>query len=68
MITAVRTLLATLANLFAAHRDEEGQGLAEYALILALVAILAIVALIFMGQQVSDKLTIIGNTVASAAP
>ncbi len=27
------------------HRDEEGQGLAEYALILALIAIVAIVAL-----------------------
>jgi hypothetical protein len=31
------------------HRDEEGQGLAEYALILALIAIVAIVALIFLG-------------------
>ncbi len=35
------------------HRDEEGQGLAEYALILALIAIVAIVALIFLGGQVS---------------
>jgi Flp pilus assembly pilin Flp len=35
------------------NRDEEGQGLAEYALILALIAIIAIIALIFLGQQVS---------------
>ena len=35
-------------------RDEEGQGLAEYALILALIAIVAIVALIFLGGQVSQ--------------
>ena len=35
------------------RRDEEGQGLAEYALILALIAIVAIVALIFLGGQVS---------------
>ena len=34
-------------------QDEEGQGLAEYALILALIAIVAIVALIFLGGQVS---------------
>ena len=34
-------------------RDEEGQGLAEYALILALIAIVAIIALIFLGTQVS---------------
>ncbi len=31
-------------------RDEEGQGLAEYALILALIAIVAIVALHLPGQ------------------
>ena len=68
VITAVRTPFATLAALFAARRDEDGQGLVEYALIIALIAIVAIVALLFMGSQVSDKLTIIGNTVASAAP
>jgi pilus assembly protein Flp/PilA len=46
-------------------RDEDGQGLAEYALILALIAIVAIAALLFMGSQVSDKLTIIGTTLQS---
>ena len=40
-----------------------GQGLAEYALILALIAIVAIVALMFMGQQVSDKLSVIGSNI-----
>jgi pilus assembly protein Flp/PilA len=46
-------------------RDEDGQGLAEYALILALIAVIAIAALLFMGGQVSDKLTVIGNTLQS---
>ncbi len=41
--------------------DETGQGLAEYALILALIAVIAIVALIFLGTQISDKLSVIGN-------
>ena len=41
--------------------DETGQGLAEYALILALIAIVAIIALIFLGSQVSDKLSVVGN-------
>jgi pilus assembly protein Flp/PilA len=45
------------------HRDEEGQGLAEYALILALIAIVAIVALIFLGSQVSKILSTVGNSV-----
>ena len=45
------------------NRDEEGQGLAEYALILALIAIVAIVALIFLGGQVSGILSKVGSSV-----
>ena len=44
-------------------RDEEGQGLAEYALILALIAIVAIVALIFLGGQVSKILSTVGSSI-----
>ena len=44
-------------------RDEEGQGLAEYALILALIAIVAIVALVFLGGQVSTILSKVGSSV-----
>jgi pilus assembly protein Flp/PilA len=47
------------------RHEERGQGLAEYALILALIAIVAIVALIFMGSQVSDKLSVIGSQLKS---
>ena len=42
---------------------EEGQGLAEYALILALIAIVAIVALIFLGSQVSNILSTVGKSI-----
>jgi pilus assembly protein Flp/PilA len=45
------------------NRDDEGQGLAEYALILALIAIVAIIALIFLGGQVSKILSTVGNSV-----
>ena len=45
------------------RRDEEGQGLAEYALILALIAIVAIIALIFLGHQVSTILSKVGASV-----
>ena len=45
------------------RRDEEGQGLAEYALILALIAIVAILALIFLGGRVSQILSNVGNSV-----
>jgi pilus assembly protein Flp/PilA len=49
-----------VARLFA---REEGQGLAEYALILALIAIVAIVALIFLGSQISKILSTVGASV-----
>ena len=44
-------------------RDDEGQGLAEYALILALIAIVAIIALIFLGNQVSKVLSTVGASI-----
>jgi Flp pilus assembly pilin Flp len=53
------------------HREddtEDGQGLAEYALILALIAIVAIFALIYLGSQISDKMSIIGSTLDSVTP
>ncbi|HEU4672933.1 MAG TPA: hypothetical protein VFS32_08550 [Candidatus Limnocylindrales bacterium] len=43
--------------------DEDGQGLAEYALILSLIALVAIVALVFLGGQVSELLSTVGASV-----
>jgi pilus assembly protein Flp/PilA len=48
---------------FLLRRDEDGQGLAEYALILALIAIVAIVALVFLGGQISSILSTIGAAI-----
>ena len=53
--------LAAVIRSVIGRDDEDGQGLAEYALILALIAIVAIVALIFLGSQISDKLSTIGD-------
>jgi Flp pilus assembly pilin Flp len=51
--------LALVAEL---EQDEAGQGLAEYALILGLIAIVAIVALTFLGTQISGILSHVGGT------
>jgi pilus assembly protein Flp/PilA len=56
-------LIHSWISSFLAQDEEEGQGLAEYALILALIAIVAIVALIFLGGQVSKILSTVGNSV-----
>jgi Flp pilus assembly pilin Flp len=54
----VSWVLATL------HRDDEdGQGLAEYALILALIAIVAIIAPLYLGGAISTGLSTVGSTV-----
>jgi pilus assembly protein Flp/PilA len=45
------------------RRDEEGQGLAEYALILSLIAIVAIAALIFLGGAISSILSSVGAAI-----
>ena len=42
--------------------DEEGQGLTEYALILALIAVIAIAALTFLGGKVTSVLSTIANS------
>jgi len=47
-----------MANFF---RDERGQGLVEYALIIAVIAIAVIVAMIFLRDQLSNIFSNIGN-------
>ncbi len=52
-LLAVRLALAVVGGL----RREEGQGLTEYALILALVAVVAIAALTLLGGRVTRVIT-----------
>ncbi|HZD54767.1 MAG TPA: hypothetical protein VE080_00805 [Candidatus Aquicultoraceae bacterium] len=44
---------------------DEGQGLAEYALILVLIAIVCVAALVFLGGSISGVLSCIGSNIAS---
>jgi Flp pilus assembly pilin Flp len=46
---------------FLVLRREEGQGLAEYALILALIAIVAVLGVMFIGGTLSSLLSMIGQ-------
>jgi Flp pilus assembly pilin Flp len=52
-----------LASLLRISGDDEGQSLAEYALILALIAVVAIAALIFLGTEIREILSTIGANI-----
>jgi Flp pilus assembly pilin Flp len=50
-----------LKGVLARIREDAGQGLAEYALILAFIAVVAVLALTFLGSDISSLLSQIGN-------
>ncbi len=54
-------LMVKLQNMF---RNEKGQGMVEYGLIIGLVAIIAISALTFLGPKVAG----VFNAISSALP
>jgi len=45
------------------RRDERGQGLAEYALILTFIAIVVIAALAFFGGQINTMMSNVGESI-----
>jgi Flp pilus assembly pilin Flp len=46
------------------RNGEAGQGLAEYALVLALIAMVALVALTMLGGELANTLDFIGTSIA----
>lgn len=50
------SIISYLNHLARASQDEEGQALAEYGLILALIAVVAVAALTALGLAVSGQL------------
>jgi pilus assembly protein Flp/PilA len=57
------TLAVALRALIGSARDEQGQGLAEYALILVFVAIVVIAALTLLGSNISSVLNSLATTI-----
>jgi Flp pilus assembly pilin Flp len=45
------------------HATQGGQGLVEYALILALIVVIALLALLFLGTQISSILSTIAQSI-----
>ena len=47
-----------------AGEEREGQGLVEYALIIALIAVLVIVAMLFLKGQITTLFSKVGNSLS----
>jgi pilus assembly protein Flp/PilA len=50
------------------NKDDTGASLVEYALLLALIAVVAIGALAFLGHAVSSTLNNVANTISGTTP
>jgi pilus assembly protein Flp/PilA len=47
-------------------RDERGASLVEYALLVALIAVICIVAIAFLGKSASQKFSTVGSSVSGS--
>ncbi len=56
--------MGTIGKTIPRQVAQAGQGLVEYALILALIAVLAISATLFLGAKINTVLSNVGNSVA----
>ena len=63
MIKQYEMLAAYLRARFA--DDERGASLVEYALLVALIAVVCIVAVSFLGTSAKSKFTTVGSSIAS---
>lgn len=57
-----------LKSLSCVHQDEAGQGLVEYALILALVCFGAVIAMQTLAQDINNAFTGIGTVLSTYVP
>ena len=50
-----------VSSLFARMRAEEGQAMAEYGILLAVIAVVVVAAAIFLGTQISSVFNYVGQ-------
>jgi pilus assembly protein Flp/PilA len=63
-LIAVRNLFSKIAN--RVRPSEIGASMVEYALLLALIAVICVGAVSFLGSSAQQKFTTVGNCVSSA--
>jgi pilus assembly protein Flp/PilA len=63
----MRMMTSILPLMTAWLHDEEGASLVEYILLVALVAVVSIAAITFLGKSARDKFNFTANTINSAS-
>lgn len=63
-------MLTNLLSFLARYlpKNEKGQDLTEYGLLVALIAIVVLLAIVFFGTNVSEFFSLLGGTVANWIP
>jgi pilus assembly protein Flp/PilA len=64
MLTSYEFVSAWLQSRLA--KDERGASLVEYALLVALIAVVCILAITFLGEEASEKFESVGSAISSA--
>lgn len=57
-----------MKNLIAWFKDEEGQGMVEYGLLVALIALVVVAALLILGPRIANLFNDAGDQLTTAAP
>ena len=57
-----------LLNVYERFEEQKGQTMAEYGLILAVIAVVAVGAFIFLGGVIDSKVSAIGQSFDGSAP
>jgi Flp pilus assembly pilin Flp len=64
----LRPYVRVQATIDALRNREEGQTITEYALIIASIAILLIIAMLFLGGKIDDLFSSTGSSVSNPGP
>lgn len=60
-------MIATLRSLASRTRDDEGATAVEYGIMVALIAVVIIAAVFFIGQQLKSDFTCVGSALSNAS-
>ncbi len=59
-------LQALMEKLMSLYRDEEGASMVEYILLVALIAVVCIIVITYLGRAASSKFSIVGSSVQTS--